>query len=202
MQSPKHILILKASLAPNILDLNTQLNPLFTYNSKQPPVSAVFNYQAIQNQYSVYWTYLCASARLYTFSIDKTDGASDITTEAWGTWDSDTITTHRMILSRPISLGAGTLTPSLTSVLPPLVVSVTPRLQFRQEVSIPQWDISLFKIRRWVQRRCVVAECELRYDRVISLSWNSTYDTSIMLFPVHRSRGIRSLRMARLYYAY
>jgi len=178
-------LILKASLAPNILDLDTQMNPLFTYNSN---AASSFSRFQLSSDTKINIPYLgltyALSARLYTFSIDKTDGASDITSEAWGAWDSDTITTHRMILSKPISLGAGTLTPSLTSVLPPLVVSVTPRLQFRQG------GLNSTVGYKFVQNsgggfKGDVLSLSASYDddRVISLSWNSTYDTSIYAIP-------------------
>ena len=178
-------LILKASIAPKILDFDTQIAPLFTFNSNAASSSSRFQLLSDTKITIPYigLTY-ALSARLYTLGIEKTDGGSDIISESWGAWDEDTITTHRIVVSRPISLGAATVTPSLTSVLPPLAISVTPRLQFKQG------NFNSLVGYKFVEKtgggfKGEMLSLSASYDdnRTLSLSWNSTYDTSGFSIP-------------------
>ncbi len=70
-------------------------------------------------------TYELVSA-LYTYKSEESDNEAQTTTEQWAAWNNQSITTHRLSLSKSWTTTAGTFTPSVTTVLPPLNLSVTP----------------------------------------------------------------------------
>jgi len=170
----------KASIAPDILNFDTQLNPQFTFNSNAG--SSTSNLQLLSDTNAsipVAGLSYALSAKLYALDIEKKEGTPPLTTETMGSWDSNSITTHRIVLSRPISLGAGILTASLTGVLPPLDMSITPKLQFKHGRFTTSVGYRLVE-KTGGGFRGEVVSLQAGYDdnRILSVLLDSTYDTS------------------------
>ena len=171
---------LKASISPDILNFETRLNPQFTYNSNAGSSTSNFQLLSDTNASIPYLGLSYAlSAKLYALDVEKKDGSLPLVTETMGSWDSNSITTHRIVLSRPISLGAGILTASLTGVLPPLGVSITPKLQFKQGRFTSSVGYRLVE-KTGGGFRGEVLSLQAGYDdnRMLSVLLDSTYDTS------------------------
>jgi hypothetical protein len=125
---------LSGSIAPSWFDFSQELVPLFTFSDKDATQDLRFSMQSITKT-SIPFLGLSytLSARVYAFNSESsTANPIPVQTEEWGSWDTKTISIHQLAITTPIPIGQGTLTASLTGVLPPLKVSLTPKIQYRQ----------------------------------------------------------------------
>lgn len=78
------------------------------------------------------WT---LSQKLYTWkettTVDSSGEESVESESETGSFDKNWVTTHQIVLSRSYQLASGTLTPSMTWVLPPLTQSLTPAVSWK-----------------------------------------------------------------------
>jgi len=124
---------LSGAIAPNRFDFSQKFVPLLTFSDKDANQDLRYQIQSTTKS-SIPFLGLSytLSARIYTFNSETTaSNPNPVQNEKWGSWDTDTISIHQLAITNPIALGQGTLTTSLTGVLPPLKISLTPRIQYR-----------------------------------------------------------------------
>ncbi|MHC1693391.1 MAG: hypothetical protein AB9828_10255 [Sphaerochaetaceae bacterium] len=120
---------LKGTIAPSWFTFSEQLTPLHTLaietSSSENTEDSTFQLNSTTKA-SVPFLGLSYTlvARLYTKSTEE-EGE-------WGSWDSNTITSHQLSFTQPINLESGKLTLSLTGVLPPRDISLTPKITYSQ----------------------------------------------------------------------
>ena len=114
-------------VAPSWFSFNTEMTPTITFSADDEDNKGRIILDTVaKSSIPLIGLSHQLSFRLYSLDWESPNPSN----ETWGTWTSTDVLRHTISLSRPLVLGEGTMTMSLSADLPPKNVSLTPKIAY------------------------------------------------------------------------
>lgn len=123
-------------IVPNLVTLNSKLTPAYTYTFKQARDDESVHSFSLLSANTLSFPAIGISygftGYLYTFKSTASASVDKSESSLWIDWSPNTITSHYVSLSHSFDAGkAGTFSPSVRYVLPPLTATLTPSISWK-----------------------------------------------------------------------
>ncbi|MDX9938905.1 MAG: hypothetical protein RBT44_03020 [Sphaerochaetaceae bacterium] len=166
---------IQGAIAPSVLSFTQRLDPLYTVNEGEGTETSQLTLTSLTDL-SLPYVGLSYGLTSRLYQGKRTDGNE---TGGWGSWGKDSVGRHQVTWKKSLSTGTGVLTPSFTTTLPPIDISLLPKLEYAQGNIAAS---ASYKVKQLPDDTFTGEDATVKFSYIdkgeIEFSATGTYDTS------------------------